>query len=137
MKRADTTGKRVVQAVLLVLSAFLLLLIGWLANVKRYEYDAFRAAAPDVQVTLQPGLPDNWLLNAADADTLDMLPGIGEVLAERIVNTRSTEGLFFFPEDLVSVKGIGKKTLADIILWLEEHPEWYIVPRPQADGGYD
>ena len=46
-------------------------------------------------------------INTADAEPLTALPGIGEVLAERIVAYRSEHGLFASPEELLEVEGIG------------------------------
>ncbi len=53
-------------------------------------------------------------LNRATAEDLETLPGIGPVLAERIVAHRRHAGPFERVEDLRSVKGIGKKTLEKI-----------------------
>ncbi|MFN8587969.1 MAG: helix-hairpin-helix domain-containing protein [Candidatus Eisenbacteria bacterium] len=48
-------------------------------------------------------------LNRADAGQLDALPGIGPVLAGRIVARRRELGRFASPEDLLSVRGIGPR----------------------------
>ena len=64
------------------------------------------------------GLPADSLLNAGDVDALDELPGIGEVLAGRIIETRERDGLFYFPEDIMTVSGIGEKRYADIMAYL-------------------
>ncbi|WP_307868732.1 ComEA family DNA-binding protein [Cellulosimicrobium cellulans] len=53
-------------------------------------------------------------LNAADAATLDALPGIGPVLAERIVAWREENGPFTAVEELGEVSGIGPAVLADV-----------------------
>lgn len=53
-------------------------------------------------------------LNAADAGALDALPGIGPVLAERIVAHRDEVGPYDSVDDLESVSGIGPSVLADI-----------------------
>ncbi len=50
-------------------------------------------------------------LNAASAADLDALPGIGEVLAERIVQWRSENGRFSSVDDLGEVRGIGPTVL--------------------------
>jgi len=48
-------------------------------------------------------------LNAADAEALQGLPGIGSTLAERIVAHREAHGPFQTAEDLLRVPGIGPK----------------------------
>ena len=48
-------------------------------------------------------------LNAASAEELDALPGIGPVLARRIVEQRRQSGPFRSVEELRSVRGIGPK----------------------------
>ncbi len=53
-------------------------------------------------------------LNAADAAELDALPGIGPVLAERIVSHREALGRFSSVDDLDAVSGIGPAVLADL-----------------------
>lgn len=51
-------------------------------------------------------------LNAGTAKELQQLPGIGKGLAKRIVEYRTTNGPFKTVEELMKVKGIGKKTFA-------------------------
>jgi competence ComEA-like helix-hairpin-helix protein len=51
-------------------------------------------------------------VNTADVAELTKLPGIGDVLAARIVAYRSTHGPFRTLDDLVLVKGIGPSTLS-------------------------
>ncbi len=50
-------------------------------------------------------------VNQADADELDALPGVGPVLAERIVAYRDENGPFESTEDLLDVPGIGESKL--------------------------
>ena len=50
-------------------------------------------------------------VNSASLEELQRLPGIGPVLARRIVETRSTHGPFRKVEDLLRVSGIGPATL--------------------------
>jgi competence protein ComEA len=50
--------------------------------------------------------------NRATAVDLQVLPGIGPALSERIVRERRDHGPFSDPEDLTRVRGIGPKTVA-------------------------
>lgn len=57
-------------------------------------------------------------INAASADELQALPGIGPAIAQKIVASRQSEGPFETCEDLMRVSGIGQKKydgLADSI----------------------
>jgi competence protein ComEA len=53
-------------------------------------------------------------LNAADVSALDALPGVGQVLAGRIVAWRQEHGRFTSVEELGEVSGIGEKLLAQL-----------------------
>ncbi len=53
-------------------------------------------------------------INAATADELMTLPGIGEVLASRILEARTEKGSFGSTEELLEVSGIGEATYAEI-----------------------
>ncbi len=53
-------------------------------------------------------------INRAELWLLEALPGIGEVLAQRIVDYRSQSGPFRTIEDLLKVSGIGSGTFENI-----------------------
>lgn len=53
-------------------------------------------------------------LNLATETELDLLPGVGPVLAARIVAWRQTNGRFTSVDELLEVSGIGEATLGDI-----------------------
>ena len=50
-------------------------------------------------------------VNEADETELTGLHGVGETLAALIAEEREKNGPFYYPEDLVSVRGIGPRTL--------------------------
>ena len=56
----------------------------------------------------QAGFPIN--INTASAEELTSLPGIGDVLAGRIVSYREQYGSFLSTEELMDVTGISEKT---------------------------
>ena len=53
-------------------------------------------------------------INTATQEELETLPGIGEVLARRILAYREENGAFTAAEDLLAVEGIGEKRLDEI-----------------------
>lgn len=64
---------------------------------------------PEIETTISVILP--VAINHAGKDTLTTLPGIGDVLAQRIIDYRNTHGNFTYVEDLLNVEGISKGRL--------------------------
>ncbi len=65
--------------------------------------------------TPRPAFSSNCVaVNTADRGELESLPGIGPVIADRILALRRLDGPFEKPEDLRRVKGIGPARLDKI-----------------------
>lgn len=54
-------------------------------------------------------------INTADQATLMLLPGIGQVLSQRILDYREENGPFESIEELINVSGIGEKRLEALL----------------------
>lgn len=57
-------------------------------------------------------------INTASSNELQKLPRIGPVMADRIIEYRNKYGNFKNTDDLIKVKGIGKKTLEKILPYI-------------------
>ncbi len=83
---------------------------GWLEELLPPLVDA---APPDGEADRPHVTPDRPLaINLAPAESLTALPGVGPVLASRIVAERTRGGPFRDADDLVRVRGIGPRTAA-------------------------
>lgn len=76
--------------------------------------DGERISVPtQMDDALSPKVDDGRVhVNDADVAAMEALPGVGPVLAQRIVSHREEEGLFSAVEDLLDVPGIGEGKLA-------------------------
>jgi DNA uptake protein ComE-like DNA-binding protein len=96
-------------AVFISIAALLCGLTLFYSIVERGEQAAHRATAADHGLTIDP--------NVADGPTLQLLPGIGPALAERILAERATRP-FTDAADLSRVPGIGPKTVERLAPYL-------------------
>ncbi len=80
-----------------------------IGTAKAYSSVAVLSSSAGETVITQTVAPEGINLNTATVDQLVALPGIGEVLAQRIVAYREEHGPFTSAEQLKEVKGIGEK----------------------------
>jgi competence protein ComEA len=80
------------------------------------EGDHVQVPGPDDPPAVASGTGASGLIsiNTADVSALDELPGVGPVLAERIIAHREANGPFETVEDLLEVPGIGEAKLASM-----------------------
>ncbi|MCR5825073.1 MAG: helix-hairpin-helix domain-containing protein [Oscillospiraceae bacterium] len=107
------------HAALLLLTVAFLVSLAWLS----LRGEAPVAAAGGYTVSVERSVPEEQRsvpkaepvdVNTAAAEELESLPGIGPVLAQRIVDYRTAHGAFSAVEDLLEVEGIGSAKLEDI-----------------------
>ena len=67
-------------------------------------------------------------LNAATADELDTLPGVGPVTAQKILAWRAAHGRFRTVAELQEVDGIGPKTYAQLAPLVQAGASWMNAP---------
>jgi Helix-hairpin-helix motif len=125
---------RVVGAVVVIGMICLGGILGeWMVRVQLTSADSLAAVIPPDSFAVQtvlispsparaprpaPQPPANFqndplsFLSRAPLDSLDLLPGIGPVLAGRIVEARRARGGFSSWSDVLAVKGIGPRMVA-------------------------
>lgn len=77
-------------------------------SVQHAEPDEPEEAVQTVMEEPSDAADDRLDLNTATAAELQELPGIGEVIAQRIIDYRDLCGHFLDPEQLMEVDGIGE-----------------------------
>ena len=105
------------KILLAVTAAFLCVLLGL------FFHDRAALSVPGVAVEEGAEAPQETFLpdvtpldiNAAGEEELTALPGIGPVLARRIVEYRAEHGPFASVEDLTDVSGFGASMLAALV----------------------
>jgi len=97
-----------------LLAAFILLICGVFIGRNFGDRNYFISSPQNSSITETHTPTGRLNLNTATAEDLQMIPGIGPVLAERIVTYRQENGDFLAINELKNVQGIGDKTLRSI-----------------------
>lgn len=112
--------KKATWLLLSITAVFIAVLLGMFIGknfAKEYVSlsDAYTTSAAVAAEETATAAQDSKLnINTATLSQLTMLPGIGEVLAQNIIDYRQAYGPFTAPEDLLLVEGIGEKRLDEI-----------------------
>jgi len=116
--RKNSPPKRRVQVLFLVVLFFILGLAFLSVNVGEpiqigtaITVDGLESRWSEEYKLFLPGTIEKININTADQATLEVLPGVGEKIAEKIILYREQNGLFHSTDEIVNVSGIGIKKL--------------------------
>ena len=105
MKQSPATGMFLTRVTILSFT-FIFLFTACTRLPRSNTSNATAVTAPHSEATIN--------LNAASAAELERLPGIGPVLAERIITYRQTNGRFRRAEHLMMVRGISDRKFREL-----------------------
>jgi DNA uptake protein ComE-like DNA-binding protein len=112
------------QVKCIVTLSFVLLMLGGFQFVRDYA----RSGQESIRTEIRTGGSDSSYepvfrvdLNTSPPDSLELLPYVGPVLVSRIIAFRDSAG-FERPEDIIKVRGIGRRTYERIKSFIEVKP---------------
>ena len=109
------------KAILAVAVLFLGFLGGWLYRSqlgRPITVETQHVLAREVEVSLPPAtgtMGEKINVNEATAEELTAIPGVGEKLAQAIVDERERGGPYLYPRDLLRVSGIGEESVQGLL----------------------
>ena len=104
--------KRIFGSALCALAVALLAWMAFSVAPKAPEAETYTASGRGYTVTaIDRSSGGTISVNLAELEDLLELPGVGETLATAILTEREAHGWYYYPEDLMAAKGIGKAKL--------------------------
>lgn len=114
MNAAHRFAQKAMAGILLATCALLLILSVALSYHEKHA-DAYAASGRKAAAVTMIPLPDGDVdVNGGDLSEVTRLPGVGPVIGRAILEERERHGPYYYPEDLLDVRGIGDKTLANL-----------------------
>lgn len=102
-----------------VLAVFVFIICGVFIGRNFLYNDHFISPEDESPVVAEGVLVDGKInINRANADQLQLIPGVGQTLAEQIVSYRQENGPFGTVADLTLVPGVGEKTFRDLFAYI-------------------
>ena len=98
---------------MLLIIAGILLAVSFMP-LQKSDHQLFTAGVNRIRLLPVPHLSPDDLANQGDTVQLTVLPGVGPSIAQEILREREENGVFYYPEDLAAVRGIGEKKLEQI-----------------------
>ena len=109
-----------VAGIILAMAGIVLGLIHVLASVRDFGIDYRTGGSISWQLGSIPVKRDGTVrVNTAGEEELERLPGIGKAYALQLIEERSKNGLFYYPEDLTAVHGIGNGTIKKLYQYID------------------
>lgn len=110
---SEGSNRKKAALILLFTGTLLLLVSGLRSDFVTDQQFSSAGIIPEIpEITMPDGPLD---INSAGTDELIHLYGIGKSLASMIIEERTKNGPFQYPEDLMSVNGIGPKKMEKIL----------------------
>ena len=131
MKKTGEAIRRIAAILLMAISG-LLVLLPVKEAIQENDFDVYFARRERPEIPHVTPLGQDMLFNSGSKEALMEMPGIGEVYADRIIQYREENGLFYLPEDLMTVKGIGERRFTAMMEWLDaaENTPSDVQPEP-------
>lgn len=114
MNAAHRFARKAMAGILLATCALLLILSVILSYHEKHAEPFAASGRRAAAVTAIPLPAGDVDVNGGDLSEVTRLPGVGPVIGRAILEERERHGPYYYPEDLLDVRGIGDKTLANL-----------------------